>query len=732
MLDGSKRLGSGHLARLLSSVRGRRKAKVSQNDQELLRRIWAALKVARDNKALIISKDGAIVNVNSLASELCGRNAEELAGRFVVTELFESTQSPHPAATTERWEATLKTASGARIPVEVTYEALGADLEDLEVYAIRDLRERLGTAAELEHFSLRVEQQHELLKEQEGKLREQNVQLDAALNNIVQGLAMFDVEHRLVLSNRRYAEIYGLASDQVEPGTPLEKIIEHRVSNGLQSEMSPEEIVGSMLRRPNDTNFGEFYSHLSDGRCIAITVQPMADGGTVTTHQDITEQRRAEAKIAHMALHDALTDLPNRTLLNEHLERALARVKRGEIVAIHLLDLDYFKNVNDSLGHPIGDKLLKMVAERLRGLVREADIVARMGGDEFAIVQVGVTQPSDATSLAQRVVDAVSKPYDIDGHQVIVGTSVGICISPADGTSPDSLLRNADLALYRAKSGGRGTLRFFEPDMDAQMQTRRAMESDLRKALVRGEFELHYQPIIDLRNNEISGFEALIRWPHSERGMVSPIKFIPLAEEIGLIVPLGEWVLRTACATAAKWPEHIRVCVNLSPIQFKNKGLVQVVVGALAGSGLRPGRLELEITETTLLTDTEETLAILHHLRKLGVRIAMDDFGTGYSSLSYLQTFPFDRIKIDRSFVKGVTSDPSSLNIVRAVVGLANGIGMAATAEGVETQEQLETIKSEGCTEIQGFLFSQALPVHEIERRFLTKIREFQVAASSS
>ena len=731
MLDGSKSLGSGHLARLLSSVRGRRKAKASPNDQELLRRIWAALKVARDNKALIISKDGAIVNVNSLASELCGRSAKELAGRIVVTELFESPQSPHPAATTERWEATLKTASGARIPVEVTYEALGPDLEDLEVYAIRDLRERLGTAAELEHFSLRVEQQHELLKEQEGKLREQNVQLDAALNNIVQGLAMFDVEHRLVLCNRRYAEIYGLAPGQVELGTPLEKIIEHRVSNGLQSEMSPEEIVGSMLRRPNDTNFGEFYSHLSDGRCIAITVQPMADGGTVTTHQDITEQRRAEAKIAHMALHDALTDLPNRTLLNEHLERALARVKRGEIVATHLLDLDYFKNVNDSLGHPIGDKLLKMVAERLRGLVREADIVARMGGDEFAIVQVGITQPSDTTSLAQRVVDAVSKPYDIDGHQVIVGTSVGICISPADGTSPDSLLRNADLALYRAKSGGRGTLRFFEPDMDAQMQIRRAMESDLRKALIRGEFELHYQPIIDLRNNEISGFEALIRWPHSERGIVSPGKFIPLAEEIGLIVPLGEWVLRTACATAAKWPEHIRICVNLSPVQFKNKGLVQVVVGALAASGLLPGRLELEITETTLLTDTEETLAILHHLRELGVRIAMDDFGTGYSSLSYLQTFPFDRIKIDRSFVKGVTNDPSSLNIVRAVVGLANGIGMAATAEGVETQEQLETIKSEGCTEIQGFLFSQALPVHEIERRFLTKIRKLPVAASS-
>lgn len=422
-----------------------------------------------------------------------------------------------------------------------------------------------------------------------------------------------------------------------------------------------------------------------------------------------------------MALHDGLTDLPNRVLLNEHLEQALARVKRGEIVATHLLDLDYFKNVNDTLGHPVGDKLLKMVADRLRGLVREADTIARMGGDEFAIVQVGVAQPSDATSLAQRVIEAVGEPYEIDGHQVIVGTSVGIAISPEDGLSPDSLLRNADLALYRAKSGGRGTMRFFEPEMDAQMQARRAMELDLRKALVRREFELHYQPIVNLQSGEINACEALIRWPHSERGLVSPSTFIPIAEEMGLIVPLGEWVLKTACATAAGWPDHIKICVNLSPVQFRTRGLVTMVVCALATSGLLPSRLELEITETVLLADTEATLAILHQLREIGVRIAMDDFGTGYSSLSYLQTFPFDRIKIDRSFVKGVAADLGSLNIVRAVAALANGIGMSTTAEGVETQEQLDAVKSEGCTEMQGFLFSRALPAHEIEQRFFSK-----------
>jgi diguanylate cyclase (GGDEF)-like protein len=568
-----------------------------------------------------------------------------------------------------------------------------------------------------------------LLKVQEQQLRAQNVQLDAALNNIAQGLAMFDADQRLVLCNRRYAEIYELSPDQVTLGTTLLEIIRHRVGNKLLSDMSPEAIVDAMLRRRNDTHFGEFYSQLSDGRCIAITVQPMTDGGTVSTHQDITEQRRSEAKIAHMAHHDALTGLPNRRLLDERLEHAVAHAKRGEIVATHLLDLDYFKNVNDTLGHPVGDKLLRMVADRLRRLVQEGETVARMGGDEFAIVQVQVAQPSDATALAQRVIEAVNEPYEIDGHQVVVGASVGISVSVTDGPSSDLLLRNADLALYRAKSGGRGTLRFFEPEMDAQMQTRRLMESDLRRALVGHEFEVHYQPIVNLQSNEISAFEALIRWQHSERGMVSPAAFIPLAEEIGLIVPLGEWVLRTACSAAAGWPDHTKICVNLSPVQFRSRGLVEVVIGALATSGLRPGRLELEITETVLLADTEATLAVLHQLRGLGVRIAMDDFGTGYSSLSYLQTFPFDRIKIDRSFVKGVAEDIGSLNIVRAVAALAKGIGMATTAEGVETQEQLDAVKAEGCTEMQGFLFSRALPSRDIERLFLSKQKATENAA---
>jgi diguanylate cyclase (GGDEF)-like protein len=570
---------------------------------------------------------------------------------------------------------------------------------------------------------------HDDITERE-KLHER---LDAALNNMVQGLAMFDAEQRLVVCNNRYAEIYGLTPEQVKPGTTLRQILEHRIANGHVIGKTADEMLNWMLSRvPHGKEAGHYTSQLRDGRYIAVAVQPMADGGTVTTHQDMTEQRRSEAKIAHMALHDALTGLPNRVLLNERLEHALARVKRGEMVATHLLDLDHFKNVNDTLGHPAGDKLLQMVTDRLRALVRETDTIARMGGDEFAILQVAIAQPSDATSLAQRIIEVVSEPYDIDGQQVIIGTSVGIAVGPTDGLNPDQLMRNADLALYRAKGGGRGMYRFFEPEMDAQMQARRDLEYDLRKALVAGEFELHYQPVVNLESNAITGFEALLRWRHPERGMLSPGAFIPLAEEIGLIIPLGEWVLRNACATAASWPDDLKVAVNLSPAQFRSPGLVQIVVGALAASGLPAGRLELEITETVLLEDKEATLATLYQLRGLGVGIAMDDFGTGYSSLSYLQSFPFDRIKIDQSFVKDINDTAGSLNIVRAVAALANGLGMTSTAEGVETKEQLDTVKSEGCTDMQGFLFSPPRPVHEIEQLFLSKHKDRKADAADA
>ena len=343
-----------------------------------------------------------------------------------------------------------------------------------------------------------------------------------------------------------------------------------------------------------------------------------------------------------------------------------------------------------------------------------------MGGDEFVVLQTPIESEDEAEILAQGMIAQMAAPFEIDDGQTIAGASIGIAIAPADGTTPEQLLRNADLALYRAKSDGRGTYRRFEPAMDAQVQSRRALELDLRKALAGGEFELHYQPLVRSRNGEISGFEALIRWRHPQHGLIAPGSFIPLAEDTGLIVPIGEWVIRQACRTASRWPEHLHVAVNISAVQFRYAGLAEVIVGALAASGLKASRLEIEITESVLVQDKEGTLAILHRLRELGVRIAMDDFGTGYSSLTYLQCFPFDKIKIDRSFVRDVATDAGSLNIVRAITALANGMGMTATAEGVETREQLDRIAAEGCTEMQGYLFSRPLPADEIERRFLT------------
>jgi diguanylate cyclase (GGDEF)-like protein len=571
-----------------------------------------------------------------------------------------------------------------------------------------------------EEMGTRLKAQYERGKAQEENLQMRNLQFDTAINNMSQGLCFFDAAHRLIVCNDRYVDMYDLPRDRVGPGTPLTEIVDMRFEAGSFPAMSRDEYLHWRTKVAVSAEPTDSVVELGNGRTFKIRHRPMPDGGWVATHEDITEQRRSEVRIEYMAHHDSLTDLANRVLLNERLEQALVRIHGEAMVAVLHLDLDQFKAVNDTFGHPAGDKLLKIVADRLRGLVRETDTIARMGGDEFVIVQAPIADPADATALAQRIIALMSEPYDIDGHQAVVGASIGIAVGPGDGLSPDKLLRNADLALYRAKGDGRGTFRFFEPAMDLQMQTRRIMEQDLRKALHAGEFELYYQPVVNLASNEISGFEALIRWNHPERGMISPATFIPLAEEIGFIVQIGEWVIRQACATASQWPENLHVAVNISAVQFRNAGLMQVIVGALAASGLRPTRLEIEITETALLQNKETTLAVLHQLRSLGIRIAMDDFGTGYSSLTYLQCFPFDKIKIDRSFVKDITENAGSLNIVRAVAALANGMGMTATAEGVETREQLDRIVSEGCTEMQGFLFSQPLPVHEIERLFLS------------
>ena len=442
----------------------------------------------------------------------------------------------------------------------------------------------------------------------------------------------------------------------------------------------------------------------------------------VAVCEDTTEQRRSEARIAHMARHDALTGLPNRLLFHDRLNRALTRSAESP-VAVLCVDLDRFKTVNDTLGHPVGDELLKLVARRLEGCIREGDTVARLGGDEFAIIQHRLETTDAAGLLAERVVEALAAPFEVQGHQVVCGASLGIAIAPADGKLAEELLKKADMALYRAKAEGRGAFHYFEREMDERMQARRLLELDLRRALVNGEFELYYQPLLNLAENRISGCEALLRWRHPTRGLVLPGEFIPLAEEIGLITPLGEWVMRRACEEAVTWPVEMKVAVNLSPVQFRSRNLVQIVVSALANSGLSADRLEVEITESVLLQDNAANIKVLHELRDLGVRIAMDDFGTGYSSLSYLRSFPFDKIKIDRSFVSDLTNHGDALAIVKAVASLGASLGMVTTAEGVETAAQFDRLRLEGCTEVQGYLVSEPRQGADLAKLFAKPLK---------
>ena len=550
------------------------------------------------------------------------------------------------------------------------------------------------------------------------ELQQQKFMLDTAINNMGEGLCMFDAEKRLVVCNDRYAKMYQLPPELLRAGTSHREIIQHRIFSGIlkgeTSDDAAKQLISTLSALPSDA-ISSRIDEFADGRLICVTRQPMAGGGWVATHLDVTEQRRSEAKIIHMAQHDALTDLPNRVLLRERLEHALAITRRGgSNLAVLMLDLDRFKEVNDTLGHPAGDVLLQGVAARLSGCIRETTMIARLGGDEFAVIEYVANPVLEATALAERIRNALCEPFDLGDHQVTTGTSIGIAIAPRDGTNSDEILKSADLALYSAKSSGRGSFRFFEPELDQLMHARRNLERDMRNALVNGEFELHYQPFVNVKSGEISGCEALLRWHHPERGLVRPAEFIPLAEETGLIVPLGEWVLKTACAEAAKWPVNLKVAVNLSPAQFRKKDLVSTIVGALAASGIAPQRLELEITETVIMHDSEAVFAALGQLHKLGVRIALDDFGTGYSSLSFLQKFPFDKIKIDRSFVNELSGAKEEARLIaRAVVRFAVSLGKTTTAEGVETKDQLDILRAEACVETQGYYFSRPVPASE-------------------
>ncbi len=539
----------------------------------------------------------------------------------------------------------------------------------------------------------------------ERELASNNKRFDAALTNIPHGVCMFDEERRLILCNARYQRLYSLPEELTRPGTPLQAILDYRAATGS----APLDISTYFDVVFEADAAGAARSRkiaLQDGRTIRIAHNPMQDG-YVATHEDISDAVRAEEQIRYMGSHDALTGLANRTLLRDRITEALKRLRLGEMFCLHYLDLDQFKNVNDTYGHSTGDLILKEAAQRFQRCLSKGDVLARLGGDEFVALQMKVERPQQAGDLAHRLIEAMVAPFSLDGQEDYLGVSIGISVCPVDGTDPDHLLRNADMAMYRSKSEGRNTYRFFEPAMDATLQERRQLEVDLRRAVTNEEFELFYQPQVDAMTEMVTGCEALLRWHHPARGMVSPTEFIPLCEEIGVIVPLGAWVIRQACRDAAKWPAHIGVAVNLSPAQFRGSSLVQTVLSALEESGLSPRRLELEITETALLVDNEHTIATLNQLRALGVRIAMDDFGTGYSSLSYLRSFPFDKIKIDRSFIKDLCEKPDCAAIVRAVTGLAAALGMATTAEGVETIEQLRRIREQGCTEVQGYYFGR-------------------------
>ncbi|WLA62767.1 bifunctional diguanylate cyclase/phosphodiesterase [Bradyrhizobium diazoefficiens] len=544
-----------------------------------------------------------------------------------------------------------------------------------------------------------------------GELGRQQVVLDTALENMSQGLCMFDADGKIMLFNERYAAMLR-RTDIALTGRLLVDVLREEQAKG-QWQGDADEFFARLVV---DAREGRTTSQVVNrfGRSIRVVNQPMQGGGWVATFEDITEWLEAQAKISHMARHDALTGLPNRVLFHEQLEQGLRRTGSGDQLAVLCLDLDHFKDINDSLGHPIGDALLKEVGRRLKATVGESDTVARLGGDEFAVVQIGRSEEAVARCLAGRLVEVISAPYEIDDHQIVIGVSIGISLSPQDGSNADELLKNADLALYRAKADGRGTYRFFETGMDARAQARRLLEMDLRAALQRDEFQPYYQPIRDVASGRVVVFEALLRWNHPQRGLIAPINFIPLAEETGLIVQLGEFVLRSACTDAATWPDDVDVAVNLSPVQFRNPNLIASVTAALTVSGLPARRLELEITESVLLQNSEATLTTLHELRAMGVRISLDDFGTGYSSLSYLRSFPFDKIKIDRSFVSELATREDSMAIIRAVTGLGRSLGIVTTAEGVENDAQLELLRREGCTQAQGYLFSKPRPASDV------------------
>lgn len=571
--------------------------------------------------------------------------------------------------------------------------------------------------------SRRLEEARDALGASEAHLREKTRQLELTLTHMSQGIVMVGGDGQIPVVNPRCLELLGLPSnllpaDGSSPSLNYRDVVAMLTKKGeFETEAIAPDILEYIIQSVGSEPVTNYERTRPDGTVLEVRSNALPDGGFVRTFNDITSRRRNEARIAHLARHDPLTDLANRVLFREELDDALVNLGvEGNSFALHLVDLDHFKVVNDSFGHPVGDQLLKAVARRLHEAVRRNDIIARLGGDEFAVLQMQVTNDLQAGHLADRICRIMARPFDIEGHTILVGASIGVALAPGDGTANQDLLKAADLALYSAKAEGRGTYRYFKPEMNITLQARRRLDSELRTAIEQEQFLLHYQPIRDLDADCVTGYEALIRWRHPVRGLVPPLEFIPAAEENGLIVPIGAWALRTALRDIANQPGTPRIAVNLSPIQLRSPDLINVVRDALAESGLPAHRLELEITESALLDRTDVTLQQLKALNDLGVRIALDDFGTGYSSLSYLMSYPIDSIKIDRSFVARLGESTQSTSIVRAITELASNLGMSTTAEGVENAEQLAHLIELGCSEAQGYFFSPPRPAADIFR----------------
>jgi len=565
-----------------------------------------------------------------------------------------------------------------------------------------------------------LDRAHKVLEESERDLEVQNARFDAALDAMSLGLCLLDPQHRLIVCNPRFRTIFGLEESAAAPGASIFDLIgDELLADGI-GDASPAGNDGDIALLNNRVH------RLPNGTVLMVSREAMGEGGWVCTFEDVTERHRAQSRVVHMAHHDTLTGMPNRLLFWENISQAVRALgTRNQPFAVLYLDLDRFKEVNDTLGHPIGDALLRQVGERLRSTASPRDIVARLGGDEFALLHYCLETSADSSQvLAENLIANIARPYHIEGNEIVISTSVGIAMAPRDGTDSDQLMKNADLALYSAKAEGAGTFRFFSPQMEKAMQNRRHLEIDLRRGIKLGQFELYYQPLVRLDTGLIIAGEALMRWRHPEHGMISPGEFIPLAEETGAIEMLGEWALRRACLDALNWPDNVRVSVNLSPVQFRKAGLVDIVKAVLATSELDPRRLELEITESVLLQNNAVNLEALHQLRALGLTIALDDFGTGYSSLSYLQRFPFDKLKIDQSFVRDLESRPDSLSIVQSIATLGRNLRMVTTAEGVETKAQLDIIASAECTEAQGYYFGRPMPEAEFRARLEKQVQD--------